>query len=69
MMTILQGFVEVNHHKVFYRESGKDLKDCKGNVMLLHGARFSSSNWEEISTLKKLAEWKFHSIALDLPGL
>lgn len=67
-MAILQGYAEVSNLKVFYRESGKDLKDNKGCVLLLHGAKFTSSNWEEISTLKILSGLKYHAVAIDLPG-
>src|SRR3989304_3033510 len=38
------------------------------DVLLLHGARFSSETWRSLETLDLLAKAGFHVIALDLPG-
>lgn len=37
-------------------------------VLLLHGASFTAQTWEEIETLKTLAEAGFRAYAVDLPG-
>jgi len=67
-MSDSENFVEVNDSKIFFRECGKELASPKGIVLLLHGMKFSSLNWQEIKTLEKIAEWNFRAIALDLPG-
>jgi len=55
----------LSEKKVHYLEAG----DPSGlDVLLLHGARFSSETWRSLSTLDLLAEAGFHAIALDLPG-
>ncbi len=55
----------LSEKKVHYLETG----DRSGlDVLLLHGARFSSETWRSLSTLDLLAEAGFHAIALDLPG-
>ncbi|MEQ1893809.1 MAG: alpha/beta fold hydrolase [Planctomycetota bacterium] len=37
-------------------------------VLLLHGARYSARNWQELGTLERLAQAGFHALALDWPG-
>jgi pimeloyl-ACP methyl ester carboxylesterase len=57
--------VEVRGVHVAYRESGAKSAPC---VVLLHGAKYSSKNWEELGTLLLLAKNGYHAIAVDLPG-
>lgn len=40
----------------------------KIDVLLLHGKKFSSQTWLELSTLKVLAERGHRAVAVDLPG-
>ena len=57
--------VTIADTEIFCRRSGK------GNgraVLLFHGKRFSSQNWEELNTLDFLASKGFDAIAVDLPG-
>ena len=59
--------VTVEGCRLHYLESGFRVEG-KSNVLLLHGARFSSRTWEELGTLDTLAAAGHRVIALDLPG-
>ena len=47
---------------------GTPNQSSKGDVILLHGAKFSSSTWEKIGTIRILTEEGYRVIAPDLPG-
>lgn len=40
----------------------------KGDVLLLHGQRFTSVDWQTLDTLTMLAAMGYRAIAIDLPG-
>ena len=68
-MSITENVIKVKGEEIFYREAGKNLSNPNGVVLLLHGMSFSSLNWQDISTMEKIVEWNFRSIAVDLPGM
>lgn len=41
---------------------------CKGGVVLLHGQKFTSKNWEEIKTLQYIGAMGYTPMAVDLPN-
>ncbi|KAL4655382.1 protein ABHD14B [Arapaima gigas] len=55
--------------KLFYRRAEPSGPPGGASVLLLHGIRFSSENWEAIGTLEVLAQAGFPAVAVDLPGL
>ncbi|XP_061905931.1 protein ABHD14B isoform X2 [Entelurus aequoreus] len=54
---------------LFYRQSRPSSGETKMSVLLLHGIRFSSQNWQDIGTMHTLAKAGCCAVALDLPGL
>ncbi|MEC4985613.1 MAG: alpha/beta hydrolase [Oscillatoria sp. PMC 1068.18] len=58
-------YIKIEEANIFYRETGE--KNRK-SVLLLHGASFSSQNWEDIGTLQLLTEKGYRAVAIDLPG-
>ena len=46
----------------------QDTAGDKKDVVLLHGAKFSASNWRELGTLEVLADAGHRVHALDMPG-
>ena len=58
-------FQEFAAGRVHLRVSGPDAAPA---VVLLHGARFSSADWERIGTLSELPERGLKVVAIDLPG-
>ncbi|CAH1787297.1 unnamed protein product [Owenia fusiformis] len=53
--------------KLHYLEASP-ASEPKLHILLLHGAAFSSKNWEEIKTLHLIAAMGHLAIAIDLPG-
>lgn len=51
---------------LFVREAAPS--NVKGEVLLLHGAAFTSQTWQELGTMNVLANNSFRAVALDLPG-
>jgi pimeloyl-ACP methyl ester carboxylesterase len=56
---------EVDGLEVRVREAGAAQAPA---VLLLHGARFTSADWEELGTLAALAAAGMRAVAVDLPG-
>ncbi len=57
-------FVNIKGSKIHYLEAGTHNKRY---ALLLHGASWNSQTWEDIGTLRLLAEKGYRAIALDLP--
>lgn len=54
---------------IFYRESKPDAVEMhRGDVLLLHGAAFTSEIWVQIGTMKFLTGAGFRVVAIDQPG-
>lgn len=54
---------------LFYRQAVPSSGSGGLCVLLLHGIRFSSENWQKIGTLDTLAAAGYRALAIDLPGL
>ncbi|XP_063283553.1 putative protein-lysine deacylase ABHD14B [Pelobates fuscus] len=70
---IKEGSVKVSGQTLFFREVAAVQSSLSGPprhpVLLLHGIRFSSLEWQTLHTLEKLATAGHRAVALDLPGL
>lgn len=53
---------------VFYREALPEGTPTH-QVLLLHGAAFSSETWEKLGTLQYLSAMGHRAVAIDVPGV
>ena len=49
-----------------FKEHGKDVRPV--SVLLLHGAKYTSADWDRSMTIEKLTAAGYHVYAIDLPG-
>ncbi|XP_070559126.1 putative protein-lysine deacylase ABHD14B isoform X2 [Ptychodera flava] len=56
--------------EVFYRVAvdARQALKIRGNVLLLHGMKFSSEDWFKLKTIHQLAKFGYRVVAVDLPG-
>lgn len=64
-MPIASQYITIQKTRIHYLESGDNTSPI---VIFLHGASFSSQVWQDIGSLKMLAEKGYCAIAVDLPG-
>lgn len=64
-IAVTKRVVAVRGVPVAVRECGDSNAPC---VLFLHGAKYSSKNWEELGTLALVAKSGRRAIAIDLPG-
>ena len=62
---ITSKFADLKDVKIHYLEAGENNDK---SVLFLHGASFSAQTWQEIGTLKFIAEQEYRAVAVDLPG-
>ena len=55
-------------HVVIVKPEGETSNRVSRDVLLLHGAKYSSKTWEEIGTLTALSKAGYRVVAVDLPG-
>ncbi|MGK7878057.1 MAG: alpha/beta fold hydrolase [Xenococcaceae cyanobacterium] len=63
--TINSNYVTIQGANIHYLEAGEATAPP---VLFLHGASFSAQTWQEIGSLKLLAEKGYRAVAVDLPG-
>ena len=51
--------------EIHYLEAGKP---GKRDILLLHGKKFNARTWQELGTLKVLAQCGYRAAAVDMPG-
>ncbi|HEY9849631.1 MAG TPA: alpha/beta hydrolase [Leptolyngbyaceae cyanobacterium] len=64
-INIKSDFAKIQGAKIHYLEAGESNSK---SLLFLHGASFSCQTWQEIGTLKLLAEKGYRVVAIDLPG-
>ena len=62
------GSVNVHYKELSPSKTLNEDFESKIDVLLLHGKKFTSKTWLDLSTLKVLAERGHRAIAVDLPG-
>lgn len=65
---VKENSIDVSGQRLFVRLAEPKKDPPKLSVLLLHGIRFSSSNWCDIKTLEVLADNGYYAVAIDLPG-
>ncbi|XP_075430340.1 putative protein-lysine deacylase ABHD14B [Ascaphus truei] len=72
-LQVCEGSVQVSGQTLYFREAvpAPSPPQCQPRppILLLHGIRFSSLEWQNLGTLHKLAAAGHRALALDLPGL
>lgn len=64
-----EGTIQVQGRGLFFREARPGSgQAARFSVLLLHGIRFSSETWQNLGTLRRLAEAGYRAVAIDLPG-
>uniref|UniRef100_A0A2K5QWD6 Putative protein-lysine deacylase ABHD14B n=1 Tax=Cebus imitator TaxID=2715852 RepID=A0A2K5QWD6_CEBIM len=64
-----EGTIQVQGQGLFFREARPGSGQARFSVLLLHGIRFSSETWQNLGTLRRLAQAGYQAVAIDLPGL
>ncbi|XP_005354069.1 protein ABHD14B-like [Microtus ochrogaster] len=65
-----EGTIQVQGQGLFFREARPGSGEAsRFSVLLLHGIRFSSETWQNLGTLRRLAEAGYRAVAIDLQGL
>ena len=64
-MTINSKYIQIQGVRIHYLEAGEPTAIP---VLFLHGASFSAQTWQDIGSLKLLAEKGYRAVAVDLPG-
>ena len=58
-------YVQIQGANIHYLQAGEL---SAPPVLLLHGASFNAQTWQEIGTLKRVADKGYRAVAVDLPG-
>lgn len=58
-------YLQIQGRKIHYLEARES---ANKSVLFLHGASFTAQTWQEIGTLKVIADKGYRVVAIDLPG-